>query len=58
MNPTGAFRIDIAWPEPYGGTGHDLFYVEDSDPNTLHVDSLINVGGTTTTYNTIYRRRT
>ncbi|BDA44299.1 hypothetical protein COCOBI_05-4830 [Coccomyxa sp. Obi] len=58
VNPNGAFRIDIAWPEPHGGTGYDLFYVEDSDPNTLHVDSLITVGGRTATYNTVYRRRT
>lgn len=58
MTPNGAFKVQLTWPEPHGGTGYDLFYVEDSDPNTLHVDSLINVGGRIVTYDTIYHRRT
>ncbi|KAK9915727.1 hypothetical protein WJX75_003301 [Coccomyxa subellipsoidea] len=57
MNPDGALRLDLAWPEPHGGTGYDLFYVLD-DVNTLHVDSVITVGGRTATYNVVYRRRT
>lgn len=57
MNPDGALRLDLAWPEPHGGTGYDLFYVLD-DVNTLHVDSTITVGGRTATYNVVYHRRT
>ena len=56
MHTDGAFRIDLVWPEPHGGTGYDLFYVMD-DVNTLRVESAITVGGRTATYNVIYRRR-
>ena len=56
LHTDGAFRIDLVWPEPHGGTGYDLFYVMD-DVNTLRVESAITVGGRTATYNVIYRRR-
>lgn len=56
VNPDGALRIDIAWGEPHGGAGYDLFYVLD-DANTLRVASSITVRGQTATYNVIYRRR-
>lgn len=48
-------RISLAWDDPHGGTGYDLYSL--IDDNTLSVRSLICVGDGTATYHVIYRRK-
>ncbi len=51
----GALRVDLTWDPPHGGSGHDVFVLQ--DVTTLRVESVITVDGRTVSYNIIYRRR-
>lgn len=51
----GELRLSLAWDDPHGGTGYDLYQL--LNYNTMCVRSLICVGNGTATYNVIYRRK-
>ncbi len=50
----GELRLDMKWSDPVGGTGTDAFSLVDQD--TLHVSSVIRIGGKKASYRTVYRR--
>lgn len=50
----GDIALSIAWEDPLGGTGTELFQLVDDD--TLHVFSTINVAGQTVAYKNVHRR--
>jgi hypothetical protein len=49
-----SLSLALAWDEPHGGTGTDVFSLPDA--NTMHVDSSISTGGGSCTFKTVYRR--
>ena len=51
----GTVRVELRWPEPYGGEGADVFRL--AGPDTLSVASHLVVHGQTSGYTTLYRRK-
>ncbi|GLC37616.1 hypothetical protein PLESTM_000627200 [Pleodorina starrii] len=48
-------RVQLRWSDPLGGTGRDHFRLVSEDE--LHIESVIEVGGQTARYLTIYDRK-
>ncbi|KAK9820991.1 hypothetical protein WJX81_003899 [Elliptochloris bilobata] len=51
----GTVRVELRWPEPFGGGGADVFRLADAD--TLSVASHLTVHGSSSGYTTLYRRK-
>ena len=51
----GTVRVELRWPEPFGGEGADVFRL--AGPDTLSVASHLVVHGQTSGYTTLYRRK-
>lgn len=47
--------MSLAWDDPHGGSGYDLYHLVDY--NTLCIKSLICVGDGTATYSALYKRK-
>eukprot|EP00878_Enallax_costatus_P043997 GHUV01052133.1.p1 GENE.GHUV01052133.1~~GHUV01052133.1.p1 ORF type:complete len:130 (+),score=22.91 GHUV01052133.1:443-832(+) len=48
-------QLNVAWNDPFGGTGTDVFHMP--NPDVLHVDSEMLVHGKSCKYRTVYKRQ-
>ena len=55
VTPKGELLLNLTWPEPYGGTGKERYYLYDQD--TLVVETSLTVGGRTVEYKNWHKRR-